>query len=68
MEITRHELDDRAFTLIAMADRMRLPWQRNVAGLADDPVAMIGYLAEVLDLDLRLALDPLTDVSVLRPS
>ena len=68
MNITTEELEDRAIALLAVADHRRLPWQPGVRGLPEgDPVAMIGYLAELLELDFFLALDPGTDLADPRP-
>jgi hypothetical protein len=62
MNITAEDLGDRAIELLTVADSRGLCWQGGMRGLPDDPVAMIGYLAELLEVDLFLALDPGTEV------
>ncbi|MEM1384596.1 MAG: hypothetical protein AAF713_07770 [Pseudomonadota bacterium] len=59
MPVTIKELEARATVLQAAADKLGIAWRDRAAALPEsDPVAMIGLMADVLELDLHLALDP----------
>ena len=59
------DLTARAEQLQALADQLGVPWRERAANLpADDPVAAIGLLADVLEIDFHLALDPAADLPV----
>lgn len=59
MQFTAQDLAARIAVLQAIADERGLPWRRRLRDLPRrDPYAVIGLMAEVLEIDFHSALHP----------